>query len=115
MQLAAIYPGGEITLVDSDEFCATDRFGKFPLDYPFLGVDATTGHQRVWYRDEMPISFDIADIRDLKYGAEFDVVVSKCPQGRREIDVCRRRVARRVPLRCGRARGCLEVRELVKN
>lgn len=76
MQLAAMYPGGEIVLVDYDEFCATDRFGKFPLDYPFLGVDPTTGHQRVWYRDEMPISFDVSDIRDLKYGAEFDVVVS---------------------------------------
>ncbi len=76
MQLAAMYPGGEIVLVDYDEFCETDRFGKFPLDYPFLGVDPTTGHQRVWYRDEMPIHFDVSDIRDLKYGAEFDVVVS---------------------------------------
>lgn len=76
MQLAAMYPGGEIVLVDYDEFCATDRFGKFPLEYPFLGVDPTTGRQRVWYRDEMPIHFDISDIRDLKYGREFDVVVS---------------------------------------
>ncbi len=76
MQLAAMYPGGEIVLVDYDAFCETDRFGKFPLNYPFLGVDASTGHKRVWYRDEMPISFDVADIRDLKYGKEFDVVVS---------------------------------------
>lgn len=76
MQIAAMYPGGEIVLVDYDAFCATDRFGKFPLDYPFLGVDPTTGHQRVWYRDEMPIHFEVADIRDLKYGREFDVVVS---------------------------------------
>ena len=76
MQLAAMYPGGEIVLVDYDAFCATDRFGQFPLDYPFLGVDPTTGHQRVWYRDEMPIHFEVADIRDLKYGKEFDVVVS---------------------------------------
>jgi|GEM_PF-362403 len=76
MQLAAMYPGGEIVLVDYDEFCATDRFGKFPLEYPFLGVDATTGHQRVWYRDEMPIEFNVSDIRDLSYGREFDVVVS---------------------------------------
>ncbi len=76
MQLAAMYPGGEIVLVDYDAFCATDRFGKFPLDYPFLGVDHVTGHPRVWYRDEMPIHFDVADIRDLKYGREFDVVVS---------------------------------------
>ena len=76
MQIAAMYPGGEIVLVDYDEFCATDRFGKFPLDYPFLGVDPSTGHKRVWYRDEMPITFDVADIRDVKYGKEFDVVVS---------------------------------------
>lgn len=76
MQLAAMYPGGEITLVDYDEFCATDRFGQFPLEYPFLGVDPTTGHQRVWYRDEMPIEFVVSDIRKLSYGAEFDVVVS---------------------------------------
>ncbi len=76
MQIAAMYPGGEIVLVDYDAFCATDRFGKFPLDYPFLGVDPSTGHQRVWYRDEMPIAFEVADIRDLKYGREFDVVVS---------------------------------------
>ena len=76
MQLAAMYPGGEIVLVDYDAFCATERFGTFPLDYPFLGVDPTTGHQRVWYRDEMPIHFEVADIRDLQYGREFDVVVS---------------------------------------
>jgi len=76
MQLAAMYPGGEIVCVDYDEFCATDRFGKFPLNYPFVGVDPSTGHSRVWYRDEMPIAFDVADIRDLRYGREFDVVVS---------------------------------------
>jgi hypothetical protein len=76
MQIAAMYPGGEIVLVDYDAFCATDRFGKFPLDYPFLGVDPSTGHARVWYRDEMPIQFDVSDIRDLSYGREFDVVVS---------------------------------------
>jgi SAM-dependent methyltransferase len=76
MQLAAMYPGGEIVLVDYDAFCATDRFGKFPLDYPFLGLDPSTGHSRVWYRDEMPIHFEVSDIRDLTYGREFDVVVS---------------------------------------
>jgi hypothetical protein len=76
MQLAAMYPGGEVVLVDYDAFCATHRFGTFPLEYPFLGVDTLTGHRRVWYRDEMPIRFEVADIRDLTYGAEFDVVVS---------------------------------------
>lgn len=76
MQLAALYPGGQVTLVDYDEFCKTDRFGKFPERYPFLGVDPATGGRRIWYREEMPIDFDVADARDLPYGAEFDVVVS---------------------------------------
>ena len=76
MQLMAMYPGGEAVLVDYDEFCKTDRFGMFPEEYPFLGVDRTTGHKRVWYRDEMPIHYEVADIRDLPFGREFDVVVS---------------------------------------
>ncbi|HEV2290370.1 MAG TPA: class I SAM-dependent methyltransferase [Gemmatimonadales bacterium] len=76
MQLAAMYPGGHVTLVDYDDFCRTDRFGRFPERYPFLGADPATGGRRVWYREEMPIDFDVADIRDLPYGAEFDVVVS---------------------------------------
>ena len=76
MQLAAMYPGGHATLVDYDEFCMTDRFGKFPERYPFVGTDPATGHKRVWYRDEMAIDFEVADIRDLRYGREFDVVVS---------------------------------------
>ncbi len=76
MQLAAMYPGGEVVLVDYDAFCATDRFGGFPLEYPFLGTDPATGHPRVWYRDEMPIEFVVEDIRNLTYGPEFDVVVS---------------------------------------
>jgi SAM-dependent methyltransferase len=76
MQLYAQYPGGSIVLVDYDEFCKTDRFGKFPAEYPFLGEDPATGHKRVWYREEMPIDFVVSDIRDLPYGAEFDVVVS---------------------------------------
>ena len=76
MQLAAMYPGGHTVLVDYDEFCKTDRFGKFPEAYPFLGVDAATGHKRVWYRDEMNIDFEVEDIRNLTYGREFDIVVS---------------------------------------
>jgi hypothetical protein len=76
MQLYAQYPGGEVVLVDYDEFCKTDRFGKFPAEYPFLGVDPATGHKRVWRREEMAIEFEVKDIRDLAYGAEFDVVVS---------------------------------------
>jgi hypothetical protein len=76
MQLSAMYPGGHVVLVDYDEFCKTDRFGTFPEAYPFLGVDPATGHPRVWYRNEMDIDFEVADIRDLTYGQEFDVVVS---------------------------------------
>jgi SAM-dependent methyltransferase len=76
MQLWAMYPGGHVLLVDYDEFCKTDRFGKFPEQYPFLGVDPTTGHKRLWYREEMAIDFEVADIRDLRYGREFDIVVS---------------------------------------
>jgi hypothetical protein len=76
MQLAAMYPGGHTVLVDYDEFCKTERFGKFPEAYPFLGLDVVTGHKRVWYREEMDIDYEVADIRDLTYGREFDIVVS---------------------------------------
>jgi hypothetical protein len=76
MQLAAMYPGGHVVMVDYDDFCRTERFGHFPERYPFLGADVATGHRRVWYREEMPIDFEVADIRDLTYGREFDVVLS---------------------------------------
>ena len=76
MQLMAMYPGGHAVLVDYDDYCRTDRFGKFPQSYPFLGTNPATGSPKVWYRDEMPIDFEVADIRDLKYGHEFDIVVS---------------------------------------
>lgn len=76
MQLAAMYPGGNTVLVDYDEFCKTDRFGKFPEAYPFLGVDLASGHKRVWYREQMDIDFEVEDVRALKYGREFDIVVS---------------------------------------
>jgi SAM-dependent methyltransferase len=76
MQLAALYPGAEVVLVDYDDFCRTDRFGRFPEAYPFLGRNPATGAWKVHRRQEMDISFDVADIRDLKYGAEFDVVLS---------------------------------------
>ena len=76
MQLAAMYPGGEVVLVDYDDFCRTDRFGKFPEAYPFLGADPATGGKRIWHRPEMAIHFEVADIRDLPFGAEFDIVVS---------------------------------------
>ncbi|HLZ61360.1 MAG TPA: class I SAM-dependent methyltransferase [Ktedonosporobacter sp.] len=76
MQLMAMYPGGHAVLVDYDEYCRTHRFGEFPEAYPFLGTNPASGAPKVWYRDEMNIDFEVVDIRDLKYGREFDVVVS---------------------------------------
>jgi len=76
MLLLAQYPGGHAVLVDYDDFCKTDRFGKFPMQYPFLGYNSATGSHSIYYRDDFNIDFEVADIRDLKYGKEFDVVVS---------------------------------------
>jgi hypothetical protein len=76
MQLMAMYPGGHAVLVDYDDYCRTHRFGEFPEAYPFLGENPASGGPKVWYRDEMNIDFEVADIRDLRYGKEFDVVVS---------------------------------------
>jgi SAM-dependent methyltransferase len=76
MQLLAMFPGGHAVLVDYDDYCRTHRFGGFPEDYPFLGADPATGAPKVWHKDEMAIDFEVADIRDLKYGKEFDVVLS---------------------------------------
>jgi hypothetical protein len=76
MLLSAMYPGGEAVLVDYDDYCVDGRFGAFPEDYPFLGVDPATGHDKVWHRDEMNISYIVSDIRDLTFGPEFDIVVS---------------------------------------
>lgn len=76
MQLAAMYPGGEIVLVDYDEFCKTDRFGDFPETYPFLGSNPLTGGPGIWYKDQMNIEYVIDDIRNLTFGREFDIVLS---------------------------------------
>lgn len=76
MQLLAMYPGGHAVLVDYDDYCRTDRFGTFPAAYPFLGADPATGSPRVWRREDMNLDFEVADIRDLKYGREFDIVLS---------------------------------------
>jgi SAM-dependent methyltransferase len=70
MQLLAMYSGGHAVLVDYDDFCRTDRFGKFPEAYPFLGQG------RISYREDMAIDFEVADIRALTYGREFDIVLS---------------------------------------
>ena len=76
MQLMAMYPGGHAVLVDYDQYCRDHRFGQFPESYPFLGTNPATGAPKVWYKDEMNIDFEVCDLRDLKYGREFDIVVS---------------------------------------
>lgn len=76
MQLLAMYPGGHTVLVDYDPFCRDVRWAEFPAAYPFLGVDAATGHRRAWRKEELSMEFVVADIRDLDFGAEFDVVLS---------------------------------------
>ena len=76
MQLLAQYPGGAAVLVDYDDFCRTDRFGKFPSAYPFLGQDRGTGSWTTYRREDFDIEFEVADIRDLGYGRESDVVLS---------------------------------------
>lgn len=76
MQLSAMYPGGRAVLVDYDDFCRTDRFGKFPEHYPFVGSHPATGGSHIWYRDAMSLDFLVSDIRDLAFGREFDLVVS---------------------------------------
>lgn len=76
MQLGAMYPEGEIVMVDYDEFCRTDRFGHFPDSYPFLGNNPATGQARIWHKNDMNIAYVVDDIRNLPFGREFDVVLS---------------------------------------
>jgi len=76
MQLQAMYPGGEVVLVDYDEYCRTHRFADFPETYPFLGSNPATGQPRVWYKDQMNIAYIVDDIRNLSFGKEFDIVLS---------------------------------------
>lgn len=76
MQLYSMYPGGEVVLVDYDEYCKTHRFGDFPESYPFLGYNPETGSPRVWYKNQMKIEYIVDDIRNLNFGPEFDIVIS---------------------------------------
>lgn len=76
MQLLAMYPDGHAVLVDYDSFCKTERFGNFPEAYPFLGTDPATGLPKVFHREDFDIDFVVEDIRNLKYGPEFDIVIS---------------------------------------
>lgn len=76
MQLLAQYPGGEAVLVDYDDYCRSHRFGHFPARYPFLGQHPSSGGWKVWRKGDMQLEFEVEDIRNLKYGREFDIVLS---------------------------------------
>jgi hypothetical protein len=76
MQLHAMYPEGEVVMVDYDDFCRTDRFGHFPDSYPFLGANPVTGQPQVWHKNQMNIHYMVDDIRNLPFGKEFDIVLS---------------------------------------
>ncbi|MFC0524217.1 class I SAM-dependent methyltransferase [Pontibacillus salicampi] len=76
MQLASMYPGAHITMVDYDEYCKTTRFEEFPDSYPFLGENPATGHPKVYYKDDLAIDYVVDDIRNLTYGKDFDIVLS---------------------------------------
>lgn len=76
MQLSAMYPDGEVVMVDYDPFCRDARFAEFPESYPFLGKSSRTGGDKVYYKNEFNISYVVDDIRNLPYGREFDIVLS---------------------------------------
>jgi hypothetical protein len=76
MQLLAQYPGGHAVLVDYDDFCKEERFGKFPLEYPFLSKNPRTGTWDVMHVDQMSFDFVVSDIRDLDFDEKFDIVLS---------------------------------------
>ncbi|RAP74638.1 class I SAM-dependent methyltransferase [Paenibacillus montanisoli] len=76
MQLAALYPGAEVVLVDYDEYCKTVRHGEFPDSYPFLGSSKETGGTKVYYKPDFNIEYVVDDIRNLTFGKSFDIVLS---------------------------------------
>lgn len=76
MQLSALYPGGEMVLVDYDPFCKDTRFADFPEAYPFLGVNPATGGEKVYHKDDFTAEYVVEDIRNLPFRKEFDIVLS---------------------------------------
>ncbi|MCA1059038.1 class I SAM-dependent methyltransferase [Rossellomorea aquimaris] len=76
MQLAALYPGSEIVMVDYDPFCRDTRYHEFPDSYPFLGPNPSTGGFKTYYKGDFSISYIVSDIRELTFGKEFDIVLS---------------------------------------
>lgn len=76
MQLAAMYPGAEVVMVDYDAYCRDSRFAEFPEHYPFLGQNPQTGSHKVYYKNDFNITYLVDDIRNLSFGKEFDIVIS---------------------------------------
>ena len=76
MLLASLYPGSEVVMVDFDDFCLTDRFGKFPDEYPFIAKHPKTGYWNVFHKSDFKIYFEVNDIFNLKYGRSFDIILS---------------------------------------
>lgn len=76
MQLSAMYPGGEIVMVDYDPFCKDTRFADFPDSYPFLGTNEQTGGQKVYYKGDFSVEYLVEDIRNLPFGQDYDIVIS---------------------------------------
>ncbi|MGM0863421.1 MAG: class I SAM-dependent methyltransferase [Bacillota bacterium] len=76
MQLAAMYPGSEIVLVDYDPFCRDTRYREFPDTYPYLGHNPSTGAYKIYYKNDFPTTYIVDDIRHLSFGKEFDIVLS---------------------------------------
>ncbi|SFT21220.1 bifunctional 2-polyprenyl-6-hydroxyphenol methylase/3-demethylubiquinol 3-O-methyltransferase UbiG [Paenibacillus sp. BC26] len=76
MQLAALYPGAEVVMVDYDAYCKTVRHGEFPDSYPFLGSSSSTGGAKVYYKPDFNIEYVVDDVRNLSFGKSFDIVLS---------------------------------------
>ncbi|WP_347318371.1 class I SAM-dependent methyltransferase [Rossellomorea sp. RS05] len=76
MQLAAMYTGSSIVMVDYDPFCKDTRYEDFPESYPFLGENPDTGGMKVYHKSDFPTDYVISDIRELSYAKEFDIVLS---------------------------------------
>lgn len=76
MQLAAMYPGAEIIMVDYDPFCKDVRFAEFPDSYPFLGQNPSTGGYKVYHKNDFSVEYVVDDIRNLPFQNEFDIVLS---------------------------------------
>jgi len=75
MVLLSIY-GGSAHMVDYDIFCKTDRFGKFPHDYPFIARKPQTDNWNIYTKDNFEITYEVDDFVNLKYGKEFDIILS---------------------------------------